>query len=373
MRNIFFCSLVIIATLSGCRESYDPNIESTEQKYLVVEANLNAGTGSTIIRLTRSFKLDNTARLTTENNALVTVEGEDNTIRPLINRGNGFYISPNLGLTIGTQYRLRVKTGGKEYISDYVRARQTPPIDSISWEVNNEGATIYANTHDPAKASKYYRWDFDETWEIRSQFYSMYVYVPPPADSVRERVMPQEEIFYCWKYDTSSSILLANSTRLQDDIIYKAPLEFIPRGDERMSVRYSIQVRQYALDKDAYNFYELMKKNTEEIGSLFSPQPFELKGNIHSLTDPQEYVLGYVTASTVDEKRIFINYNWRYSQNCFDLKVSRFLRDSVRIYFNNGGYIPYDYDMFNEVYKYSQAECVDCRLRGGNLQRPSFW
>lgn len=373
MKRSFLVIVLMMVIIGSCRENYDPNVRSTEQSFLVVEANLNVAADSTIIRLTRSFKLDDSARLKVENGATVTVEGSDNTTRSLIPRGNGYYISTNLNLTVGTDYKLHIRTAnGREYESDFVTARATPAIDSISWEAASDGLRIFANTHDPSGNSRYYRWDYDETWEIRSKYYSNFIYIPQ-ADSVRERVMPAEEVFYCWKYDTSSSIYLANSTRLAEDIIYKSPLQFIPRGDERLSVRYSIHVRQYAMDREAYNFYELMKKNTEGIGDLFSSQPFELQGNIRCLTDPDEYVLGYVTASERQKKRIFITYSWVYPENCSALTISKALKDSIRIYFNNGGYIPYDYNTATGVYSYSEDDCVDCTYRGGNLRRPWFW
>ena len=123
---------------------------------------------------------------------------------------------------------------------------------------------------------------------------------------IRDRVFPQEAVGICWKSQNSSSILLANSLRLESDIINEAPIVLIPESDDRILVRYSILVKQYALSSDAYNFFELMKKNSEEIGSIFSPQPSELRGNIHCVTNPDEYVVGFITSSTVTEKRIFI-------------------------------------------------------------------
>lgn len=374
MIRAYFIFLLVVMALNSCRDQYDADVRSAVTSFLVVEANLNAAADSTVIRLTRSFKLEDTARLRTENGAVVTVEGSDNSTRALIGTGNGYYVSPNLNLSIGTEYRLRIRTSnGREYVSDFVRARLTPPIDSISWEASGDGVRFFANTHDPSGNSKYYRWDFDETWEIRSRFYSTWVY-DAVNDTVVERVLPDQEIYYCWKYDTSSTILLANSTRLQEDKIYRAPLHFIERNSEKLSVRYSINVRQYALDREAYNFYELMKKNTEQIGSLFTAQPFELQGNMHCVTDPGEYVLGYVTASSKQVKRIFVDYSWPFYETCYELRVWEGLKDSIKIYFQpGGGYIPYSFDWNTREFLYSQENCVDCRKRQGNLLRPSFW
>src|SRR5688572_5126085 len=222
MRKLYFL-LVFIVSVCSCREEYDPNAKSLDKSFLVVEANLDPGPDSTIVRLTRTSKLDDATRVRFEDGANVTIEGEDNTIRALIPIGSGYFVSPNLNLTIGTGYRLRISSlnDGKEYLSDYVKARATPAIDSINWEEKDGQVWLYANTHDPSGNSRYYRWDYDETWEINSYFYSEYIW-DRALNMVRFRVIPGEEIFRCWKYDFSNSLLLANSTRLQNDIIHRA-------------------------------------------------------------------------------------------------------------------------------------------------------
>src|SRR5690606_11887431 len=141
----------------------------------------------------------------------------------------------------------------------------------------------------------------------------------------------------------SANILIASSAKLQSDRIAEAPLLQIPTGSEKLGWRYSILVRQYALDKNAYEFYDLMKKNTESIGTIFDPQPSEIRGNFTCITNPEEPVIGHVTASTVTEKRIFINStevsDWVFVENC---PVQEVTTDSVVYYLVGGGYILYE-------------------------------
>jgi hypothetical protein len=337
-----------------------------------VEANLNPQ-GPTSIILTKSVPLGRGTSIKPELNAQVTVEGKDNSTRLLAGIGNGRYNNANLGLTIGTEYRLHIKTSdGKEYLSDYVKARKTPEIDSIGYEQESQGLRIQAYTHDATRQTRYYRWDFDETWEIRSPFVSSYIYDPVLKD-IRNRVFPDEDVAVCWKYESSSTIVLANSVRLQDDIIYKAPVHFIANGSEKLAVRYSMLLKQYALDKEEYNFYELMKKNTEDIGNIFSPQPSEIRGNIRNIKDDKEYVLGYVTVSTVTELRKFIQIPWKFFMLCTPYKVPN-IPDSIKFYYGPGGpLIPYAYDYPPPAYWGAEPQCVDCTRRGGSTKKPSYW
>ena len=84
----------------------------------------------------------------------------------------GIYKSNPLLLNSADKYRLKIITAsGEQYASDFVEVRQTPAIDSITWQQQND-VTIYANTHDPSNSTTYYRWDFIETWQYRSQLES---------------------------------------------------------------------------------------------------------------------------------------------------------------------------------------------------------
>ena len=154
------------------------------------------------LRLTRTFKLDDSARLRGEQNALVTVEGKDNTTRQLTMNGDGIYTSPNLNLVLNQEYRLRIVTAnGKEYLSEYVIAKKTPVIDSVSFRQNDKGVQIYVTTHDNTNNTRYYLWNYDETWEIRTYYFSTYKYendvrYPIPRTSA-------EDVSTCWKYGNS--------------------------------------------------------------------------------------------------------------------------------------------------------------------------
>ena len=375
VRIRFILFLLLSGIAFACRDPYKPAIVSSSESYLVVEGVLNAGTGPTDIRLSRTFKLDDTAHFQTEDNAYVAVEGKDNITRQLVMNGGGIYSSPNLGLVLGQEYRLHIiTTNGKEYLSEYITAKKTPLMDSVSFRQNDKGVQIYVTTHDPANNTRYYLWNFDETWEIWSYYHSNWKF---ENDVVHYRT-PAEDVSTCWKYANSTNIILGTSASYQTDSLPEAPVNFIGNGDEKLAVRYSISVRQYALDKKGYEFYELMKKNTESLGTIFDAQPSQIKGNIFSVSDPTDPVIGYITASTVDEKRIFIEradlVDWRFDQFCQSIKIPNDL-DSIRSAYSQGQQIYQEvyYGPFIVAYLFSIGRCVDCTERNGSTLRPPYW
>jgi hypothetical protein len=101
--------------------------------------------------------------------------------------------------------------------------------------------------------------------------------------------------------------VIASSAKLSSDVIFQAPVTTILSTNEKISVRYSILLRQYALTKEAYEFWENIRKNTEQLGSIFDAQPSQLQGNIHCISNPTEPVIGFVTITNIQRKRIFID------------------------------------------------------------------
>src|SRR5205085_697162 len=125
----------------------------------------------------------------------------------LQNENNGVYDAPPLNINGNKKYRLHIFTAdGKEYASDYVPVKITPPIDSVSWKFNQTGGiNIYVNTHDATNSTQYYRWQFIETWEHRGVDSSQLIW---DVDHLRPRTH-EEQIYRCWNIDTSSDIFIA--------------------------------------------------------------------------------------------------------------------------------------------------------------------
>lgn len=380
MRKIVYCCLSIL--LLCCKEKYEPPVNVPVTGYLVIEGYISAN-GPAEIHLSRSIHLDDSAKLINETSATVQVQGRDNTFYPLKENGGGNYTNALLNLNASQQYRLYIKTReGKEYASDYVKVKIAPLIDSIGWIRENGGVQLYVNTHDPKNNTWYYRWTTEETWEYHSSYYTSLDFFRDPVTGRirgvkwRKPDMSREVALYtCWKSENSTNLILGSSKKLSIDSIHK-PLIYIPPGSWKLSVLYSLYVKQYALSKEEYEFLEKMKRNSEETGSIFGRQPSELKGNIHCLTNPSEPVIGYIGIANRQEKRIWIKRtdipDWRYLMSC-ETHIVTLIPDSSEYYSYLMPVAPVDYDANGMLtYLGVTPTCVDCTLRGTN-SKPSFW
>jgi hypothetical protein len=382
IKLLLFLSCVAVPQLR-CIDKYNSPYTSPSTGYLVVEGYIS-GNSQTRYTLSRTIPLPGDSTIPMETGASVQVEGNDNSVYPLTEQSAGNYSTADtLSLNPAAQYRLRITTAaGQQFLSSYVAYKPTPPIDSVSWIENSNGVQIYVNTHDPANATRYYQWEYGETWAYESAEQSIVEYKSDTSPVAVISRPAADQIYRCWHLDSSSNILINSTAKLAQDVVYRQPLVLIPTGSQQISILYSIFVRQYALTQDGYNFLSLMKSNTESLGSIFDPAPSQLAGNIQCLTSPNEPVVGYVSAGSVQQQRIFISRyqlsDWYYSYVCPlpDTVVQLGQAYLIR-FFGDGGYIPVqgDYSMSGVLLGWdgNLGGCIDCRLQGGTTQEPSWW
>lgn len=361
MKNklLLFCYIFLVFS---CTEEYIPELKPSDQSVMVVEGFINIS-GESNIRLSRSKNFGDSGMYMPVNGAAVVIESENQQQYPLLETATGNYISFINNLDPAQKYRLKIAVNGKQYESAFESPEITSPIDSISW--SNSGNSIDLTLNSQGNTNeRYFLFNFNETWEFKSKYEAFYKY---ENGAVVGR--PREEIaaiYTCWKSRSSTNILTTSTMNYNPNKIV-FPLLSISPGDQRLSVRYSMLVNKIAISRKAYEFYQLIKRNTESTGSIFGPLPSEVVGNIKCITDPAELVIGYVSVSSPQEKRVFIPKQWDYFYGCGDVFVEP---KDIHLYFPN--YIPYAEKGIGEGYFSAPADCMDCTLQGTN-RRPTFW
>jgi len=375
--------IILLMLLGGCKEKYVVQVNSPVNGYLVVEGFINIS-GNTGIMLTRSSGID-TPRYIPEPGAEVDIQMQNGASYTLAEDFSGHYSVDGLSLDPSQQYRLHIQTAnGKEYVSDYIVVKITPPIDSVNWTATSNSVTgnqvnIFVTTHDDQSQPGYYQWQYEETWKYHANYNSDIEY---QNGSLILRPL-SDDIYTCWRSDLSTTISIANTEKLSSNVIYQYPLTQIPYStSDKLIDRYSILVKQYALTREWYEWNEKIKRNTEQLGSIFDAQPSETGGNIHCVTDPNETVIGFIGCTTETEKRIFIDRTEiprgtisNGDEFCQPDTVG-LSQEDIDLHFQGGGDIPITFlykNGFLVGIEGSIAECVDCRQKGGTTVQPPFW
>ena len=376
----------------SCTTPYEPEIDERVFDILVVDGFLNATEGIATVKITHAQPIYGTDIPPPEEDANVSLKSSTGSTYPLVESDPGVYLLQGIEVSKDLEYTLHIHTAdGRDLQSDPVQVRATPPIDSISYVVANDGESfdIQVTTHDPTGETRYYSWEYSEAYEYNAPF--------PSGWELTEGNVPVQRthlnrIDKCWRYTNPATISIANSANLSEDIIYLFPLLNIPKASQKISVRYSILVKQRSISPQEYNFLEQLKKSTESVGGLFDPIPASPAGNIYQLNDRSVPVLGYFSGSEVKQSRFFIERHelpthmvvpttkgaCELYTTCelnpppnpgpnFCIKLEELSPTTVIIRAN--------YDLIGNIvsYDYTIHECGDCRTQGGTTEQPDFW
>lgn len=281
-----------------------------------------------------------------ETGAKVSVFDEQGNEYSFIERKAGKYWScPSEFIgEVGKDYVLRIETmDGSIYESDVETLLPTGQVDSVYYvkssrerEVNGDtyiekGVKIYSNFRDNEE-KEFFRIDWQGTYKFRSA----------PMDNNNR---------YCWNTEFSKfDIKLHDDQFTNNSLITDYQITFLPDG-LRFTEDYSFQVQLKTMNQGAYQFWDLIKQQFENDGSIFSALPAQIESNINSITNPKEKVLGYFIVSGVSTKRIRIPASALTGINEAALSCNQF-RPS---------------DPLPEY-------CYDCaKYQNSTSERPSFW
>lgn len=368
----------LVLLLLSCVEPYKPQVDNRELNLLVVDAFLNASDASATVTLTRTLPVESDQTVPPETDAFVRIEDDNGNVYALHGGPQGVYSGPVSDVTPLRKYRLLITAGPADYASDFITVTETPAIDSITYDILSDGVQFYVTTHDPTNQARYYRWKYEETYQYNSEFNSVYKFqgddiVPRPPDEARHT---------CWKTNFSTDILVGTTKHLKESVINKFPVSFIPKGSIKLTVEYSLLVRQQAITEAAYDYWSRLQKTTEQVGGLFDPLPSEVPGNIHSVSDPGENVLGFFSAGSVQQIRRFV-------------RRSELPREGIPLFVTHNPNCVLDTITLAELpnfprsawivdaifapgvgitgYTTSVTRCIDCTLQGGGTTKPDFW
>jgi Domain of unknown function (DUF4249) len=400
--GIFFISVFTFS----CVDPFDIATQTFEN-ILVVEATITNELKYQEINLSRTFRLEEEGPFV-ERNAEVKITDDFQNSYNFQEADSGKYISIlKFGAISGRNYKLIILTSdGKKYtstptqLSNVVEEFNT----SITEEINDdgiEGVAIYANSFDPSGNSKYYRYEYEETYKIIAPYWSPLdafgVFMaptnddPPPLHEVYTLPRTKEERI-CYNTLYSNKILLIETNLFSEDRVTNFPIRFVAKDDFMITHRYSILVRQYVQSLDAYTFYKTHTKFSDQ-ESLFSQnQPGFIVGNVFSVDDLNERVLGYFEVSSALTQRIFFNFEDFFPNEpkpphivgCdiiapdlddrspfgspeFSPLIKLLMFDGFKFVDFNDPLVN-----VNNPYLIVRKECGDCTTLGSNI-KPDFW
>lgn len=392
--RIVYSGLLFISLLSmgSCIAPVTPHLNADDSKpLLVVEGQITDQEGPFIIKLTTTGPVSEYYTPGPVINADVRIIDDQGHSFQLIGNSDGIYESEekNLKGITGNKYTLNVTTleDGLQYTSTPVLMQEVPDIDSVYFEdvtkptvidglaYEDNWLNIFIDTHDATGNTKYWRWEFEETWEVNltSDFIQVHPSAIYPERFDWRMVDSVDNKKRCWVTKPSAAILVTSTVNDPVNEVKGFVVQSLGPREARLYMRYSILIKQYSIDQDLYNFWDRLKDVNENSGGIYTKNPFAVFGNI-TCCDGTGKALGYFAASSVREKRIFINkteHNVKTinaNNGCFYFDYSDRTTEKKYLF---GKYFDPSTGASRSVYTFRQ-DCADCTLYGTNV-KPSFW
>jgi hypothetical protein len=403
---------IVMLLNKGCIEPFEAYTQTFESA-LVIQATITDEMKHHVIQLARTFPFEADGPQP-ERQANVKVIDSGGSGFVFMEDSPGIYVSEMaFALAHGREYYLEITTAnGNSYRSATEQLAPPATLDEVYAErITNEdgveGMAIRINSSSPEGNARNYRYEYEETFKIIAPKWKPRDLAPDPNVRCGVLVVLREnEEQLCYGSQTDNTIIITNTNDLDEDRVQDYMVRFIRRDNYILTHRYSILVRQLVLSDEAYTYYETLDDFSASESLFSETQPGFLLGNVFSVSNPDEKVLGYFEVASVDEKRIFFDYDDffpgeplpPYIDSCVEFaptiygKVSGFVPEEflscvlrplvemnlIRYVDDNDGSVPED-GLITGVpeggvgpYAVVPRVCGDCTVLG-KVEAPEFW
>ena len=386
MNSKIFSGLFVLAIMAiGCVSEFTATLPSNDLEILVIDGSIIENTNATFY-LSKSIPL-NFPGIPEEslniNVNLFIIGSNGYKSQQATNMGRGAYSIFTGELDDNVEYGIQIEYNGDVYQSTLSKPLRTPEIDSISWVQPQEEGDVFfrVSTHDDSGEVRFFLWSYTEDWEFTAYYQVSFFFNPGNGEFYSTDYAPY---FYCWKNSASRNFLIGSTESLSEDRIINKQLFSQNSGNDRFSLLYSVNVKQQAISKAAFEYYQNKIVLNDEMGGLFTPQPSELTGNITCITNPSKKAMGYIEAvRNTTQKRIFVSRSQLTRPRIFST-CTEITNDSIFILLSgfggtifdayNMGFRPLEPDlMTGKPISWSTATCTECTANGGSKRKPDFW
>jgi len=238
--------------LIGCLEPYEPDIGDSEKEFLIVDGIITNQPGPYTVKIFKSNSFNNEDQPVS--GLAVSIEEQEGASETLVETTPGIYQTSSIQGVVGNSYRLVINFEGQQYQSTWETILDAPPFDSIYYEYqvrgttdrenDQEGLQFFVDNRGTEDGTRFYRYEWEETWQFGVRW-------PSTADYIGndQAVVTDDPRYICWKTKVSTGINIATTVGLTENVLSGHPLFYASRDEERFTQRYSLLLKQYALEE----------------------------------------------------------------------------------------------------------------------------
>lgn len=317
LKQYIFFSISLIFIVS-CLDEITIDNGITIENHIAIVATLKKGTPTKMeVFVSRLSSLNGRNQPLSIADAEITLIDENEKMVDLDNLGSGYYEfdfsnNNNVDFVVetNTQYRLQIKLGDNEYLSDWETLLPVPKISSLSVTsfdslivtpsgnrleklINLNVTTPILNPNTTTKSNL--------LWEFAGTFKQSDV----PEEHCSGFQPPIKTCFLNTKVDLDR-IAIFNGESITVDILNQFPIFQAKRG-YRFAEGYNMLVKQMSITKDAYTYLYNTNQLLERKGGILENPVGKVKSNFTNIQQPEEEVFGYFYATEIDTLRLYIS------------------------------------------------------------------
>jgi len=385
-------AVYLLIGIVSCIEPIEPSNLGFDD-LLVVEALITDQAVHQEVVLNRTFAIDE-EQADPEVGANVWLTDQDNQRVDFYEASDGRYLTVNpYGASVGGTLILHIETAdGRAYESAEVLVEATLPIDSLYVVFTPEPVnsnlfggrfSFFVDAQDNSVGNEYLRWRWNRTFEFSTGTPSRWLFENGEF-IIRERGSPNDslQVEVCWSTLENQNINI-QQLLVPNESITRFPIYEFHSEEGYMKKGFSIEAKVYALSEFSFAYWNSIKETSEDQGSLADTQPGSIIGNMRSLTNPTETVLGIFEASQEHSVRRqydrldFLDEGFKVIRANFIQCREAPLSSSDEVHAVDSMLSIYGVDWTlayfgDETAFYLPKYCSECTAIGTN-QQPSFW
>ncbi len=369
--------------LAGCVEEYWPGLGEKYEAVLVVDGRITDQPGPYEVRLSLSTSMDK-PEFRPLTGYQVSILDDAGHTEMLTDRMDGSYVTDAQGLqgVPGRSYKLRViSPAGHTYESGFEEMQEPLGVDTVWAEFETredlaydhllEGYRFRVTTEVATRDSVYLLWKLTGTYQYHANHYIKYYY-----DGEMHPFPRYDSLYMCWRTYPVHEIFTHHTLNLSEPVLRGYPLHYVNTEDKKLSIRYSLYTEQYVISRQAHEYWKNLEEQGSDLGSLYAVMPFQVRGNVRNVNDPEELVLGYFLTAPVTGHRMFVKRPWwarfHYATECAMIKD---FAHQLWLWRNKWPlYLAAEYSEYGQAPALPVSqECVDCTKSGGSIVKPDFW
>ncbi|GAB5527055.1 MAG: hypothetical protein Roseis2KO_49270 [Roseivirga sp.] len=340
--------LLLFVLLYACRDAFDFDYPDVLAPVVVIDGYVTDNGKAHVVQVSYSTTINNRGLVETEfvTDADVRIVDDQGGFTVLNHRQSGrYFTAPQYTAREGVNYQLVVTlSNGEVYesaiktlpapspaVADLSFKRESQDVLSNNRVLQEEGALIEATIQKDGNRH-FYQWVIGQYFIIESD-------------------AAPDELKFCYIRDFDEPrVVLLQDNPAQDGITeYTYPIEFVPRS-AKMKIDFGVEGVLLTLKEEDFQFWDAVRQQAENSGSLFDAAPHSIEGNISGRNGQR--ALGYFGV----------------------------YRESVdRVFFTEGelGFSPGTYPPCNSPASGGANPCTDCRLHeyqeNFGIFAPDWW